>query len=320
MRLTIENYQLKYSNLISEFCVRKDVHSLIDVIQVDLFKRYWLDKEHLRQAWRGSFYEFYVLHLLPGIMWSSVEGQRSKLNIYGFPTLDQSSINTLLTVNPSSFLTCSVKKQILQTNCNLSLSTSNVKRRIVRVIWSIICQKPSITMVYPKNRTSGLSVTTVQVTRSDGLGTRREARREAELPFILPKSQCSPLQPLCSRASPPASTNFLQDLARPSSTSTTTTTTLATPQTTDDFAAKLHFILDQVEYHTICQWRPHGRAFRIFMPRVFASRILPKYFGHSNLTRFRTDLQSYGFEKVKAGPEKNGAYLKTRSGRFNHYC
>lgn len=51
-----------------------------------------------------------------------------------------------------------------------------------------------------------------------------------------------------------------------------TTCTLSMPQ--------VHSILSRPEFATAVSWMPHGRAFKVHVPKEFENNILPTYFGH----------------------------------------
>lgn len=43
---------------------------------------------------------------------------------------------------------------------------------------------------------------------------------------------------------------------------------------------QLHSILSRPEFATAVSWLPHGRAFKVHVPKEFEKNILPTYFGH----------------------------------------
>ena len=74
------------------------------------------------------------------------------------------------------------------------------------------------------------------------------------------------------------------------------------------FAEKLHYLLSQEETETKTKigWRPHGRAFKIHVPDLFATQVCPKYFGHRSIARFRKNLLDHGFKRIPNGRDEGG--------------
>jgi hypothetical protein len=60
----------------------------------------------------------------------------------------------------------------------------------------------------------------------------------------------------------------------------------------------------------IVSWQPHGKAFRVHQPEVFAGRIIPRYFKQSKYKSFQRQLNIYGFRRILKGLDK-GAYYHT---------
>lgn len=73
-------------------------------------------------------------------------------------------------------------------------------------------------------------------------------------------------------------------------------------------AEKLHDILSIEDYSVFVSWMPHGRAFRVHVPKVFEEQICPKYFGHSRYSSFLRILNNQGFKHISQGPDRNAYY------------
>jgi hypothetical protein len=68
----------------------------------------------------------------------------------------------------------------------------------------------------------------------------------------------------------------------------------------DPFPMKVHRMLHQSRLEgqeTIVSWLPHGRAFKIHQPKVFAEVIMPRFFNQSKYTSFQRQLNLYGEER-----------------------
>jgi hypothetical protein len=57
----------------------------------------------------------------------------------------------------------------------------------------------------------------------------------------------------------------------------------------------------------VISWQPHGKAFRVHNPEVFARAIMPHYFNQTKYKSFQRQLYMYGFHRTNKGPDK-GAY------------
>lgn len=65
------------------------------------------------------------------------------------------------------------------------------------------------------------------------------------------------------------------------------------------FAQKVHHILSQPEYQKWITWLPHGRAFKILVPKLLEqSKCLLKYFGHNRYSSFLRQLNNFGFKHI----------------------
>ena len=76
-----------------------------------------------------------------------------------------------------------------------------------------------------------------------------------------------------------------------------------------NFAEKLAHLLARTELESIVEWRPHGRAFKVYVPQLFALHVCPQYFGHNSYARFRRDLVEHGFKHIPSGLDENGTLL-----------
>merc|ERR1711957_824153 len=73
---------------------------------------------------------------------------------------------------------------------------------------------------------------------------------------------------------------------------------------------KFYRMLDQIideGLEPVMSWLPHGRAFKIHNPKVFAATILPRFFNQSKYTSFQRQLNLYGFSRCCHGHDA-GAY------------
>ena len=74
------------------------------------------------------------------------------------------------------------------------------------------------------------------------------------------------------------------------------------------FGLKLHEILHKKEYNGYITWMPHGRAFRIMIPKRLEMKVLPKYFNHSRYSTFMRQLNNHGFKHLTQGQDRNCHY------------
>ena len=78
------------------------------------------------------------------------------------------------------------------------------------------------------------------------------------------------------------------------------------------FLLKLHSILEESEaagLEHIISWQPHGRAFKIHNPKLFAEKIMRKYFPKTTkVASFQRQFNLYGFERITRDGPDAGAY------------
>jgi hypothetical protein len=76
------------------------------------------------------------------------------------------------------------------------------------------------------------------------------------------------------------------------------------------FPIKLHDMLEGISNNgsqDVVSWQPHGKAFRVHQPEVFARAIMPYYFKQTKYKSFQRQLHIYGFRRINKGRDK-GAY------------
>jgi hypothetical protein len=78
------------------------------------------------------------------------------------------------------------------------------------------------------------------------------------------------------------------------------------------FVERLHHMLAQNDFKHILGWRPHGRAFRIYVPRTFEEQVCPKYFGHGRYSSFLRLLSNQNFKIITRGEDTNCFYHEVR--------
>ena len=87
------------------------------------------------------------------------------------------------------------------------------------------------------------------------------------------------------------------------------------------FSQKVHDILSQDEYKDFIDWCPHGRAFRVLVPKCLEKAgILKKYFGHSRYSSFLRQLSNHGFKHITQGPDRNCYYHEFMLRGLPHLC
>ena len=79
------------------------------------------------------------------------------------------------------------------------------------------------------------------------------------------------------------------------------------PTSIDDmtFSQRVHHMLSQEHYESVISWMPHGRAFKVLVPRVFEKGLCPIYFGHARYSSFLRDLNKYSFKHITKGDDRN---------------
>lgn len=71
------------------------------------------------------------------------------------------------------------------------------------------------------------------------------------------------------------------------------------------FSQKVHHMLSQEHFQSAITWMPHGRAFKVLVPKTFEKGICPVYFGHSRYSSFLRDLNKFGFKHITKGDDRN---------------
>jgi hypothetical protein len=59
----------------------------------------------------------------------------------------------------------------------------------------------------------------------------------------------------------------------------------------------------------IVSWQPHGRAFRVHQPDVFARTVMSRYFKQTKYKSFLRQLHIYGFQRIQGNGKDRGAYF-----------
>ena len=86
------------------------------------------------------------------------------------------------------------------------------------------------------------------------------------------------------------------------------------------FVDVLFEILGHEAYKEYISWHDGGSAFVVWRPKLFASKILPMHFNHSNFASFERQLNFYRFQKMGVGDNKPTG-KRLRSGapvKFRH--
>jgi len=97
-------------------------------------------------------------------------------------------------------------------------------------------------------------------------------------------------------------------ISRKSSRKTTVTMDVSPKKSSEQFPAKLHRMLDEVD-PSVAGWRPHGRAFLVKMPNEFINNVLPRYgFKQTKISSFHRQLNLYGFSRIVEGPDAGSYY------------
>lgn len=64
------------------------------------------------------------------------------------------------------------------------------------------------------------------------------------------------------------------------------------------FVRKTYELVSDASTDNVVCWNPEGTSFLILNPHSLQSKVLPKYFKHSNLCSFIRQLNTYGFRKI----------------------
>jgi hypothetical protein len=64
----------------------------------------------------------------------------------------------------------------------------------------------------------------------------------------------------------------------------------------------------KVGAESIVSWQPHGKAFRVHLPDVFARTVMRRYFKQTKYKSFQRQLHIYGFHRIRKGMDR-GAYF-----------
>lgn len=83
------------------------------------------------------------------------------------------------------------------------------------------------------------------------------------------------------------------------------------PSKIDDmsFAQKVFHMLNDETTSNWIHWLPHGRAFKIAVPkRLEQSKTLQRYFGHNRYSSFLRQLNNHGFKHLTKGQDRNCYY------------
>lgn len=94
----------------------------------------------------------------------------------------------------------------------------------------------------------------------------------------------------CSKVPPPGNYTFPQQIADMT------------------FAEKIYDMLSQPQYDHCIEWMPHGRAFKVTVPKSFEAECCPRYFGHSRYSTFLRDLNRHSFKHISRGQDRNCKY------------
>lgn len=100
------------------------------------------------------------------------------------------------------------------------------------------------------------------------------------------------------------------------------------------FAEKMHHVLSKRELQACIEWKPHGRAFRILIPKDFEKHVCTEYFAiPPRYSSFLRQLNNHGFKQITQGPDRSCYYHEVRNRGmlnntgetrlvflFSHYC
>jgi hypothetical protein len=59
---------------------------------------------------------------------------------------------------------------------------------------------------------------------------------------------------------------------------------------------------------SIVSWQPHGMAFRVHLPEVFARTVMSRYFKQTKYKSFQRQLHLYGFRRILGGMDKDAYF------------
>lgn len=75
------------------------------------------------------------------------------------------------------------------------------------------------------------------------------------------------------------------------------------------FVEKMHHVLSKKELQSCIGWMPHGRAFRIVVPKTFEQQVCKEYFAMPpRYSSFLRLLNNHGFKQISQGPDRNCYY------------
>lgn len=79
------------------------------------------------------------------------------------------------------------------------------------------------------------------------------------------------------------------------------------------FPIKLHDMLEHIqnqehELAHIVSWQPHGRCFLVHKPKLFADKVLGRFFQQKKYASFQRQLNLYGFNRITKGPDRGSYY------------
>lgn len=81
------------------------------------------------------------------------------------------------------------------------------------------------------------------------------------------------------------------------------------PSPSSTFPAKLLLILSNPEVSHIITWMPHGRSWRVIESKLFAEKVMPRYFAHqSKYSSFTRQVNGWRFKRITHGPDRNSYY------------
>ena len=90
---------------------------------------------------------------------------------------------------------------------------------------------------------------------------------------------------------------------------------LENPQGEFSFLIKLHAILNK--YSKYVGWLPHGRSFRVIVPKRFETHVLPEFSKVQNRRHtFIKHLINWGFKHIIKGPDRNSYYHEVSPFRY----